>query len=156
MEMRVVESFLKDASGNLKLFSMAFVELPRRYGGYEGVLCPFSIAFSMDRDQVPVSYANSAFTLVGGIELKQTMLAFVAVLNYLLRIGAISNTTFHRSIERSLQNRIANRLALAVEEFPQWARTVLKTSPYLDYAASDAACAELLAYVAPGSDKAAA
>jgi hypothetical protein len=150
-------NLVKERGGkNLRLFSMAFIEAPPRHGGFERVISPFSIAFSIDRDRVPLAYANSSFTLVGGLELKRTMFAFMAVLTYLYRRGMISERTFHRSIERSQKNQAADRIAHAVEEFPQWAANVLKTCPFLDYDASEAACAELLAYLAPVAEGVAA
>ena len=141
---------------SLRLYSLAFIQAPRHQSGYERVLYPVSIAFSINNDRSPVAHLTSSFALSSGRFIEQNVRAFLAVLTYLLRRKMISESTFHRSIEISLKNPAGDRILRTVEEFPQWAAHVLKTSPYLDYDASEAACAELRAYVAPGSHKAAA
>jgi hypothetical protein len=140
----------------LRLYSMAFVQAPRHQSGYERVLFPFSIAFALDGDRLPVAHAMPSFSLSLVVDIEQKVRAYMAVLTHLLRRELIDESTFHRSIERSLNHPAADRIRRAVEGFPKWAAHALKTSPYLDYDASEAACAELLAYVAPVSERVAA
>jgi hypothetical protein len=140
-----INSINDPQSKRLRSLSMVFIEKPRDpQRGFERVLSPFSINFTIDREGVPQSNLTSCFAAIGGLELANSARCFLAVLSYLSQSGMISGETFRRSIEQSLKSGAKSQIKRALDDFPNWAVSTLKSCPYLSYDESEAACSDFL------------